>query len=155
MRGALSRRTVFALAALACVAWVGSAAAALMKFKVPLTGAGEVPAVKTAGKATADLTWDASTRVLTWHITYSGLSSAATMAHFHNGAKGQNGPVVIWLTKKGSPVKSPITGKVTLTPDQAQQFEAGDWYVNVHSTDHPGGEIRGQVMPPKSASSHY
>ncbi|MDE2227756.1 MAG: CHRD domain-containing protein [Alphaproteobacteria bacterium] len=149
MIGIVSRRAVFALAGLACIAWAGSATAAPMKFKVPLTGAGEVPAVQTAGKATADLTWDASTRVVTWRITYSGLSSAATMAHFHNGATGANGPVTIWLTKKGSPVKSPITGKATLSPEQAQQFEAGGWYINVHSKDHPAGEIRGQVTPPK------
>jgi len=149
MRGGFSRRAVVALAALACIAWVGSAAAAPTKFKVPLTGAQQVPTVTTSGKGTAYLSWDPSTRIVTWHITYSGLSSAVTMAHFHNGASGQNGPVVIWLTKKGSPVKSPINGKATLTPDQAQQFEAGGWYVNVHSTNHPGGEIRGQVTPPK------
>jgi CHRD domain len=149
MRGGLSRRIVFAFAALACFAWMGSAQAAPMKFKVSLTGAQQVPALTTSGKGTAYLTWDPSTRVVTWHITYSGLSSAATMAHFHNGASGQNGPVVIWLTKKGSPVKSPINGKATLTADQAQQFAAGDWYINLHSKDHPGGEIRGQVTPPK------
>ncbi|MGH7015154.1 MAG: CHRD domain-containing protein [Stellaceae bacterium] len=148
--GTVSRRIVLALAALACVAWAGTATAAPVKFKVQLTAAAETPPSGTMGKGVANLTWNASTRVLTWHVTYSGLSSAATMAHFHHGAAGQSGPVVIWITKKGSPVKSPIVGKATLTPEQAQQLAAGDWYINVHSTDHPGGEIRGQVVPPKA-----
>ena len=152
MMRVVSRRIVFALAALACVAWAGSATAAPAKIKVQLTGAEETPPVTTKGTGTADLTWDASTRVMTWHINYSDLSSPATMSHFHNGANGAKcgGPVVIWLTKKGSPVKSPITGKATLTPEQAQQLDAGNWYINVHSTDHPGGEICGQVIVPKS-----
>ncbi|SRR5579875_1504193 len=150
MLAVVSRRTVFAVAGLACVAWAASASAAPVKFSVPLSGAAQVPAVTTGGKGTASLSWDPSTRIVTWRITYSGLSSGATMAHFHNGAAGTNGPVVIWLTKKGGAVKSPIVGKTTLTPEQAQQFEAGDWYINVHSKTHPGGEIRGQVMPPKS-----
>jgi len=72
------------------------------------------------------------------------------MAHFHNGAAGKNGPVVVWLSKRGGSAASPITGETTLTAAQAQQFVAGEWYVNVHSQNHPGGEIRGQVMPPKS-----
>ncbi|MDE2167049.1 MAG: CHRD domain-containing protein [Alphaproteobacteria bacterium] len=149
MGGGLSRRAVVAFAALICVAWMGSAHAASMKFKVPLMGSEEVPAVMSKAKATAYLTWNPSTRIVTWHIVYSKLSSPATMAHFHNGAMGKDGPVMIWLTKKGEPVKSPINGKATLSPEQAQQFEAGDWYINVHSKDHPAGEIRGQVTPPK------
>jgi hypothetical protein len=24
---------------------------------------------------------------------------------------------------------------------------AGKWYYNVHTKEHPGGEIRGQIMP--------
>jgi hypothetical protein len=135
------------------LAWVGSAAVALaapVSFTVPLTGAQQVPPVQTSGSGTATLTYDASTRTVTWSIAYSGLSSDVTMAHFHNGAEGKNGPIVIWLTKKSEPVSSPITGKATLTPAQAQQFMAGDWYINVHTKDHPAGEIRGQAMPLKS-----
>jgi hypothetical protein len=56
----------------------------------------------------------------------------------------------IWLSKQGNAATSPITGQATLPPEQAQQFAAGEWYVNVHTQAHPAGEIRGQVVPPKS-----
>jgi hypothetical protein len=127
------------------------ALAAPIAFTVPLTGAQQVPPVQTSGSGTANLTYDPQTRVVTWSITYNDLSSPATMAHFHGPAgPGKNAPVVIWLTKRGGPVSSPITGQAKLTPAQAQQFMAGEWYINVHTTAHPGGEIRGQVVPPKS-----
>ena len=119
--------------------------------KVPLSGAECVPPVDTSGSGTADLTFDPTTRVVTWSITYSGLSSPATMAHFHGPAKqGQNASPVIWLSTQGSPPANPMTGTATLTPEQAKQFSAGEWYVNLHTKSHPAGEIRGQVVPPKS-----
>jgi len=130
--------------------WAGSSLAAPESFQVPLTGAQEVPTVDTPAKGTAKLSYDAATRVVTWTITYSGLSGPATMAHFHGpAAKGENAGVQIWLTEKGKPVESPIKGQATLTPDQAKDFAAGKWYVNVHTEQHPGGEIRGYVTPPK------
>jgi hypothetical protein len=148
----ISRRGVILMAcATGIAAWAVAAKAAPETFKVALTGAQQVPPVQTTGTGTADLSYDPATRVMTWSVTYSGLSGPATMAHFHGpGAAGQNGPVVIWLTEKGKPVESPIKGEATLTPDQAKQFTAGEWYINVHTQAHPGGEIRGQVVPPKS-----
>jgi hypothetical protein len=146
----LFQRAIFALVALTCIAWVQSATAATMSFKVPLSGAAQVPPLTIAGKGTATITWNPSTRVVTWDITDSSLTGPVTMAHFHNGQEGKNGPVVIWLTKKGKATSGAIKGKTTLTPAQAKQFEAGDWYINVHTKDHPAGEIRGQVKPPKS-----
>jgi hypothetical protein len=129
----------------------GNVFAAPLPFTVPLTGTRQVPPVQTAGSGSADLTYDPSTLVVTWSITYSGLSSSATMAHFHGPAgPDKNASVLIWLTKKGEPVSSPITGQAKLTPPQAQQFMAGEWYINLHTKDHPGGEIRGQVVPPKT-----
>jgi CHRD domain len=146
----ISRRAAIFLTGLACAAWAVPASAAPASFTVPLSGAQQVPPVQTSGTGSATITYDPSTQKVTWSITYSGLSSAVTMAHFHNAAAGKNGPVVLWLSNRGGSVSSPITGAATLTAAQAQQFLAGDWYVNVHSQDHPGGEIRGQVMPPKS-----
>jgi CHRD domain len=129
----------------------GAALADPTSFKVPLNGAQCVPPVDTTGSGTAELTYDPATRVVTWKISYTGLSSPTTMVHFHGpAAEGKNAPPVIWLSTQGSPPTNPITGSATLTPDQAKQFSAGEWYINVHSQSHPAGEIRGQVVPPKS-----
>jgi len=146
----ISRRATLVGALLPAFGWVSVAQAAPMSFNVPLTGAAQVPPVKTSGSGTADLTYDPSTRVVTWSVTYSGLSGPVTMAHFHGPAgEGKNAKPVIWISKKDAPAASPIKGEATLTPAQAQEFMAGDWYVNVHTKEHPAGEIRGQVVPPK------
>lgn len=146
----MSRRGALGLISLICLAWTGSANAAPVSFTVNLTGAQQAPPVQTNGTGKADLTYNSSSRVVTWSISYSGLSSAATMAHFHGpAAPGANGPVVIWLSKQGTPPVSPIKGEATLTPAQADQFTSGMWYINLHTQDHPGGEIRGQVVLPK------
>ena len=151
MTMSISRRGVILMAGMTGVgAWAAASKAAPEAFKVTLTGAQQVPPVQTTGSGTADLSYDPATGVVTWSVSYSGLSGPATMAHFHGPAtEGKNGPVAIWLTEKGKPAESPIKGRATLTPDQAQQFKAGEWYINVHTQAHPGGEIRGQVVPPK------
>jgi CHRD domain len=146
----LSRRSLVSAGLAGIVLWSAAALAAPENFQVQLTGAQQVPAVQTDGTATADLTYDPTTRMLSWSVSYSGLSSPVTMAHFHVGAEGKNGKPALWLTKRGSAVSSPITGKATLTATQARQFQAGDWYINVHTMNHPAGEVRGQVTPPKS-----
>ena len=152
MRISISRRGVIVAASLAGIAvCAASSQAAPLSFKVALTGAQQVPPVQTTATGTADLTYDPATRMLIWSVTSSGLSGPATMAHFHGPAsEGKNAPPVIWLSEKGAPVPNPIKGRATLTPEQAQQFTAGEWYVNVHTQANPGGEIRGQVIPPKS-----
>ena len=151
MHMGVSRRALLALAPLALAGSMSVALAAPVSFSVALNGAQQVPPVTTPGTGTANLTYDPASRVLTWSVSYSGLSGPATMAHFHGPAEaGKNASVVIWISEHGGTPTSPMTGQATLTPDQATQFTAGQWYVNVHTKDHPGGEIRGQVMPPKS-----
>jgi CHRD domain len=145
------QRAVISIAIVLGFAGTSAAWAAPVSIQVPLSGAQCVPPVDTGGAGTADLTYDPASRVVTWKIPYSGLSSPTTMAHFHGPAKqGQNAPPVIWLTTQGSPPANPISGSATLTPEQAQQFSSGAWYINVHTQSHPAGEIRGQVILPKS-----
>jgi CHRD domain len=152
MKMSIIRKGVILAACLTAIsAWTVTSKAASQSFKVTLTGAQQVPPVDTAATGTAELTYDPATRVLTWNVSYSGLSGPATMGHFHGpAAQGKNGPPVIWLSPKGSAVEVPIKGEATLTPEQAQQFSAGEWYINVHTQAHQAGEIRGQVIPPKS-----
>jgi CHRD domain len=154
MKMLVSRGALLLMAALMGIAmWAVRSEAAPMTFKVALVGAQETPPVTTAATGTADITYDPSTMVVTWNVTCSGLSGPATMAHFHGPAKpGAAAPPAIWLSEKGStaPIEGSIKGQATLTAEQAQQFLAGDWYINVHTAANPKGEIRGQVMPPKS-----
>ena len=148
MATTILRRSGLVAACLIGVGWAGLAQAET--FTVPLSGTHCVPAVQTSGAGSAALTYDPASRAVSWSITYSDLSSPATMSHFHGPATpDKNGPVVIWLSKQGSPPASPITGQTTLTPEQATQFTAGEWYVNLHSKSHPACELRGQVVPPK------
>jgi hypothetical protein len=143
------RRFVVPLCVLSGALWSGFALAATQSFQAPLVGTQQVPAVETSGVGMADLTHDPATRVVTWTITYGGSSGPVTMAHFHGpAAKGENAAPQISLTKK-SPAENPIKGQATLTPEQAKDFLAGKWYVNLHTEAHSAGEIRGQVVPPK------
>lgn len=138
------------VSALLALWWAAAAVAAPEAFEVRLSADQQVPAVQSSGAGMAKITYDPATREVSWMIAFKGLSSSATMAHFHGPApEGQNAGVQVWLTEKGKPVESPIKGHTTLTPEQAKEFVAGEWYVNVHTKDHPGGEIRGQVVPPK------
>ncbi|KAA0997359.1 CHRD domain-containing protein [Paraburkholderia panacisoli] len=152
MSRSISRRAFMAFGGLALAGTLTLAQAAPVSFEVPLTGAQQVPPVQTPGSGSADLTYDPSTHVVTWNIRFSGLSSQATMAHFHGPAPaGKNAGVKVWLSQKGSmEMTSPLSGQATLSPDDVKMFEAGDMYINVHTKNNPNGEIRGQVVPPKS-----
>lgn len=133
---------LLASVAAACVALAGPVLAEKMTMKVNLTGAAEVPPNTSTAKGTADITFDTSTKALTWKLTYSGLTGPASMAHIHGPAEpGKNGPVVVPFKDAASGSE----GSATLTDAQAADLTAGRYYVNVHTAANPGGEIRGQI----------
>ena len=108
-----------------------------------LSGAGEVPMVATAATGQLEASLTPGSNVLTWKLTYAGLSGPATAAHFHGpAAVGQNAGVAVPIP---GPLASPVSGSATLSPNQVAELTAGRWYVNVHTAANPGGEIRGQV----------
>jgi hypothetical protein len=115
-----------------------------MTFHAMLSGAQEVPPVNAQGKGTAQLTLDTATKKLTWTVTYSGLTADAAAAHIHGpAATGTNAGVVVNLAPNG--VKNPIEGSATLTDAQIADLVAGKYYVNIHTAQNKGGEIRGQI----------
>jgi hypothetical protein len=118
------------------------ALAEMMKMSATLESAQEVPPNDSAGKGTADITFDTESKKLDWTIEYSGLTGDATGAHFHGPApKGENAGVAVPIED----TKSGATGTATLTDAQAADLTAGRYYVNIHTAAHPDGEIRGQV----------
>jgi hypothetical protein len=110
--------------------------------RVNLSGAEEVPPVKAAGSGSGSFTVDADGAVK-GSVTTKGVQG--TMAHIHQAARGQNGPVIIPLQKNGDTYTAPPGAK--LTPAQMQAFKAGNLYVNVHTAQNKGGEVRGQLQP--------
>ena len=110
--------------------------------KVNLTGAEEVPAAKTDAKGTGSFRV-AEDGTISGSVTTEGVKG--TMAHIHQAGKGQNGPVIIPLTKSGDTYTVPDGRK--LTAAQLDALKAGNLYVNVHSAQHKGGEIRAQLQP--------
>jgi hypothetical protein len=151
MHKALFQQAVIMMVAVLSTSTVclGIAQGAPVSFKVPLSGGQEVPPVFPAGAATADMTYDPVTRVVTWTLSYTALSSPITDVQFHGPAQpSKNAPPEVALVKQGSLIESPITGQATLAPDQARQFADGEWYINVDTQNHPEGEVRGQIITP-------
>ena len=110
--------------------------------KVSLTGAEEVPPAKSDGKGTGSFRV-AEDGTISGSVTTDGVKG--TMAHIHQGAKGQNGPVIVPLSKNGDTYSVPEGRK--LTPDQMKALKTGNLYVNVHSDRYKGGEVRAQLNP--------
>lgn len=112
-----------------------------------LDGLQEVPPNASPATGFASGTYDTGTNLLTWTITYSGLLSPAVAAHFHVGAPGVGGPVVIDIpSNSGGNILSPIVGSAIVSAAEEPNVLADLWYINIHTSTFPGGEIRGQVQ---------
>ena len=133
-----------AIAAAGLLLFAAPAYAEMLNMSAELTGAAEVPPNDSAATGMLEATYDTETMMLTWTVTYDGLTGEATAAHFHGPAAPDEtaGPVV---PVEGD-LASPIEGSATLTEEQATQLQDGMWYFNLHTAEYPDGEIRGQVM---------
>jgi hypothetical protein len=155
MRQTFDRRSVLGIAVggAAGAVMLGSARpshAAAMNFKADLKAASEVPPTTSTGTGAATVTYDASTKTVTWQGSFSGLSGPATAAHIHGPAEaGKNAGVIVPLSQKDVPFTSPFQGTATLPDDKAAALGAalsgGQAYVNIHTAANPGGEVRGQL----------
>ncbi len=162
----LIKSLVLSLALLSAVA----ANANVIPWSATLSGAQEVPSVLTGGTGAAFGTIDTATGDFSWAIlagnsdgSSGALSGMPFAAHFHIAPLGMNGPVLIDLFNSGAMADSSWTvftaiklnfgvfflGQGTLGTASLGSLLDGNFYINVHTALHPGGEIRGQVSVPE------
>ena len=127
-----------AIAALLAAA-MGTALAADLK----LTGDQEVPPNTSTSVGTGTITVAADGSV-SGSVAAPGMAGMA--AHIHVGAAGVNGPVIIPLTGSAGDTWTVPPG-AKLTAEQLDAYKAGNLYVNIHTAEHKGGELRTQLKP--------
>jgi len=140
------------------------------EFSAKLVGFEELPAIFSKNTGTLDLDLNRNARTLTFKLTFPALSSPVTKSHIHFGKRHVAGAVTVFFctnANDGPPGTQPcpagggtVTGTITggnVLAIAAQDMPAGDFdalvtllvtnaaYANVHTTNHPGGEIRGQI----------
>lgn len=114
---------------------------------VELSGGEEVPPVATDATANGALTLDRVNSGLELHVTAFGLDDA-TAAHVHVGFAGTNGGVEIELVQDPNDTQHWLTPAGTvLSDEQLTRLDRGEWYLNLHTPEHPPGEVRGQISP--------
>jgi hypothetical protein len=85
---------------------------------------------------------DTDANTLTYHISFTGLTSAETAAHFHGpAAPGSNAGVLVAL-----PPGNPKVGVWNYPEIREADILAGRIYMNIHTSNNPGGEIRAQLV---------
>lgn len=108
-----------------------------------LKAVSEVPANKSPATGELSANLNTQTGVLNWTIHYSDLTGPITAAHFHGPATaGNNAGVAIPINGN---LANPIKGVNTLSTNQVSELMDGKWYVNLHTSANPDGEIRGQI----------
>lgn len=127
------------------------------KFSAKLSGKDEVPSNESpsTGFAWVKVVGDK----ISYEVNVTDMDKV-NAAHIHLGEPGKNGPVVLTLFKGGpteqvngtvgeanvtaSNFEGPMKGKQV--SDLVTAINNGTTYVNVHTTDFPDGEIRGELM---------
>lgn len=154
------RRLSLAIAGLFILVASSQAQAQTITFNAQLNGGNEPVVVVTGSVGTAVVTWNTATKAGTYRVDVYNMPVGTTAGHFHVGAAGTAGATVINFTvPAGISNDFAITGTATVADltlrvaqgigswdDFQQALLLGNIYANVHSTNNPGGEIRGQVV---------
>jgi len=164
----MQRRTLFPVIAIALIGVLASCDDSTgidenfqddANWTATLSGASEVPAVNTSATGRAWFVDRGNT--IDYYLEYNGLTSNAVNAHIHRGAAGtapaQNVMIPLTFVRQASGV---AIGTIDMTvadvsseagtqspADIRAALTSGDTYVNVHSANFTGGEIRGQITP--------
>ena len=120
--------------------------AATRQLKANLTGAQEVPPTGSSGTGTCTVSLDDVTGDFTLSGTFTGLGTAANLAHIHGlSGPGVNSSPIVNLTFTAA-TSGTLSGSGTLSAANKDGMLAGLTYVNVHTSGFSAGEIRGQLL---------
>ena len=135
-------------------------------FIAGLTGGQQVPPVETEAQGGAVFALHEDGEAVDYSLAVQGIENV-NQAHIHQGAPGENGPIVAWLypgpatqesllisgRKDGVLADGTIEADDLTGPLEGESLDAlvsamadGDAYVNVHTEQNPQGEIRGQIV---------
>jgi hypothetical protein len=157
--------TILLISGTATNGFINSVSAQQQQFIATLTGSKGVPPIKTPATGIATFTLSAGGKSLNYVLKVRNIHSVIG-AHIHKGNAQQNGPVVVVLfgkwpnmmatlptgtvngvlskgTATASDLIGPLAGKQL--SDLVNLIKSGNAYVNVHTTQNPKGEIRGQI----------
>jgi len=112
-------------------------------FNVALDGNQEVPMVATTSMATAVVEIDETLPAFKVNLDVA-MVPGVTMAHVHDGDIGMNGGVAFGLTDMGDGTYE--LAQTELTAGLLEDLMSGEWYLNVHTSANPSGEVRGQIV---------
>lgn len=117
-----------------------------VQFVLALSGAEEDPPRVTPGSGSATIDVNLATGAISGSATASGFASTA--AHIHDAFAGTSGPIVIGLQPDAvDPAIWRIAAGTMLSAANVDRLLAGALYLNVHSAQFPGGQIRAQILP--------
>ena len=138
-----ARKLAGLILATAVLSFCSSAYALFYHAEFPLSPGQEIPPVASPASGQGVVDYDTVTDLLSWSISYTDLLGDLTAAHFHGPAlPTQNAGVQVGLS--ASP--SPIVGSTTISDAQGADLLNELWYVNLHTSQFPSGELRGQVV---------
>ena len=111
-----------------------------------LSGVQEVPAVMTDAFGSGYALVNTDDYGLELKVVTEGVDDA-TMAHIHTGRVGMNGDVLVALEQSGSDAGTWMTPENAMIDEETfNVLASGGHYVNVHTNDNAGGELRGQIL---------
>ena len=116
----------------------------------PMDGSQVVPPVATAATGVTATTADLVTRRFIVVVNATGVDDA-TSAGLHRGSAGDNGAEILPLMQTAMNPAQWSAETEPLAADDWNAYRSGSVYTQVATPAEPGGEIRGQIVPPDAA----
>jgi hypothetical protein len=115
-----------------------------LPFTATLSGSDEVPPVNTPASGVAGFILRKDRRAVDYEVRLTGLSSAVTAIHLHQAKRGEPGGIIHQILS--NPVNGVSAGQFGLRPEEFDPLTQGQFFIEIHTEQHPLGELRGQLV---------